>query len=181
MLISIILPRKGRWRIPKHIPIPRNDQAEYSHSNHNKAKVICLLSLRSRLIIYWTVELIEACRPVAYTYLFFFQRYYIWHQRYLLMEVPYVKHLIINQLIDSPQLGRRKLPGKQVEHCGRNIFHIMAYMHQCILQNLEMVERQAFHLRHRCPASIVFIRQLFEPSVNLHQCQIGRASCRERV
>ena len=89
------------------------------------------------------------------------------------MEVPYVKHLIINQLIDSPQLGRRKLPGKQVEHCGRSIFHIMAYMHQCILQNLEMVERQAFHLRHRCPASIVFIRQLFEPSVNLHQCQVS--------
>ena len=28
MRISIILPRKGRGRIPKHVPIPRNDQAE---------------------------------------------------------------------------------------------------------------------------------------------------------
>ncbi len=37
---------------PKAYTDSPNDQAEYSHSNHNKAKVICLLSLRSRLIIY---------------------------------------------------------------------------------------------------------------------------------
>ena len=80
----------------------------------------------------------------------------LWLERFHRLDEKKIDRIVTIAYLTLVKIDRR------FEHCGRSIFHIMAYMHQCILQNLEMVERQAFHLRHRCPASIVFIRQLFD-------------------
>ena len=48
---------------------------------------------------------------MGYSLLFFFQRNYIFHHRYFLMEVAHIHRLVIYQLKKSPQLGSGKLRG----------------------------------------------------------------------
>ena len=48
---------------------------------------------------------------MSYPLLFFFQRNYIFHHRYFLMEIAYIHRLVIYQLKKSPQLSSGKLRG----------------------------------------------------------------------
>ena len=95
---------------------------------------------------------------------------------YLLMEVSLRQTPYHNQLIERSQLGRRKLPEKQVRHCRKGIFHIMAICTNASLKSGEWIEtcRGFSPPVHGCPAKRrVYQTAVSRPSVNLHQCPDG--------
>ena len=79
--------------------------------------------LPSHLIIYLLIKFIITCCTMSYPLLFFFQRNYIFHHRYFLMEIAYIHRLVIYQLKKSPQLSSGKFTWKQLKQHGRIELH----------------------------------------------------------